>query len=863
MKLNKIAGKIPSALVIATLATSIVYAATNPGALQKEITPFLLSAKSTYDSQPSICKAADGTDWTAYVAYSFPMGDQVMVASRTKGKWSTPQPVSKEYTQIVRPTICAVGDTLWIFWTETAGKGLARVMGSRKQGDTWSAPQAINAENVAAQNQEVTTDGKNVYLTWQEFHNGQYDIMLRRCLGGNWTAPISLTNDKFDDWDPAIVRDSKGDLWVSWTSYRDGDYDLYITRADRPGSEQIRLSARGEYDLHPSLAADDKGRVWVAWDAITIPRHGWSGGSTITGANKDKYVEPENDPENPDQKALVAQIRLVCLEGGKVKQLPKASQALKPPQPYRLAHTALPKVSVSKDGTLWVGYRALMVDLSGQEKAAEKKTPAKGKAAKKQHKHRGPYWWDAFVQSFRADGWSAPQKLPVSDGTSEEVAMLATEGGLTIAYQMEHRIQNSPEYKKLMEHASAEEQADHHHDFGKVLGSNGDIFIADVSAGSTGAPAAKALVPRRMPLDKPVNKRVPREQARYETEIDGQKYQVLFGDLHKHSNISRCSSGNEPAPEDHYKYAADVCQYDFLAMSDHSEHTSDFNWWRIQKLADLYNIPGFFSVLYGYEWSASFPIGHHNVIFPSRPSPILRSNIEGTKNTKDLCDALAASGKQAIIIPHTLADPSMGTRWAYHDERFERLAEVFQACRGSYEYDGCPRQHVNATVKNSFLQDALAKDYKIGTICSSDHGWGTAYAVVYATENSRQATWQALHDRRCYGSTTYGLVLDFRVGGHFMGQEFSSDKPEEIKIYARGSAPIREIAIFSDHKLVYSQGDVKHPIGKNEVKVSWKPESLPSGTTYYYARVIQEDDEMAWSSPVWVTNRAVKVSEAK
>ena len=194
----------------------------------------------------------------------------------------------------------------------------------------------------------------------------------------------------------------------------------------------------------------------------------------------------------------------------------------------------------------------------------------------------------------------------------------------------------------------------------------------------------------------------------------------------------------------------------------------------------------------------------------------------------------------------------MGTDWSDHDGRFRRVAEIFQSCRGSYEHDGCPRQHKNATAKAGFYQVGLAKGYRMGIICSSDHGWGTAYAAVYASSNSRRDVFQAIWDRRCYGSTTYGLVVEFRADGHMMGEEFSSKAPPKISIYVRGTAPLRSIEILSQGEVVHAVGSLERPIGTRETKIDWRPTSLKPGTTYYYARVIQEDDEMAWTSPVWV-----------
>ncbi len=831
---------------------------------EAKVKPYLLTPKTTYDTQPTMCEAADGTVWTGYVGYHHPEGDAVMVVSKKDGKWSAPEQVNKTRTQIVRPTLAKLNGSVCALWTECGDK-LARIMFSERKNSGWSEPVAISDAHYAAQNQEVAVDhhGK-LAAVWQEFHEGQYDIVMRTLADGKWSDSVALTNDKYDDWDPAVVYDSKDQLWFAWTSYREGDYDLFVRRADVAGAKEVRLGARGEYDLHPSMAADADGRVWLVWDSVKVPRHGESGTMTITGANlKKRPTEKLNDPENPNQQPLIARVRMAVLDDGKFLTLPNTPKSLQPPDDYKLAHTAVPRISVDGNGTVWVAYRALIKQK--QPPATEEKPNGKGKgkgkkAGKAKEKIRGPYWWDVFVQSYRDGKWSLPEMLPSSDGNLEEVALLPAAGGLQVAYEMEHRRRLSAPFFARNPEAYKDtepEPEDHHGDFGRVYGYNGDIYYAQLPRANEGEAAAKSLVPRKI-IDTATYPRISRDEAHYQTEVHGQKYTLLWGDLHKHSNISRCSTGNEPTPDDHYKYAHDICQYDFLCMSDHAEHTTDFNWWRIQKLADLYNVPGFFSVLYGYEWTAGWPVGHHNVIWAERPAPILRHSLEGTRTTEELWATLDKIGKPALTIPHTSADPGMGTRFDNHSDKYERLIEMFQACRGSYEYDGCPRQHVNATAKNCFVQDGLDKDYHMGFICSSDHGWGTAYAVVYATENSRQAAFKGLQDRRCYASTTYGLVLDTRMGEHFMGEEFSLDKPAEISVYARGTAPIRSIEIFNDGKMVHAEGDVKNPIDKKEARLTWTPPLPTSGkTSYYYVRVIQGDDEIAWSSPFWVMPAAV------
>ena len=54
---------------------------------------------------------------------------------------------------------------------------------------------------------------------------------------------------------------------------------------------------------------------------------------------------------------------------------------------------------------------------------------------------------------------------------------------------------------------------------------------------------------------------------------------------------------------------------------------------------------------------------------------------------------LSGKRQKAISIPHTTAT-QMGTDWRYNDEQVERLVEMFQGNRDSYEYlGGPPRRH--------------------------------------------------------------------------------------------------------------------------------------------------------------------------
>ncbi len=107
----------------------------------------------------------------------------------------------------------------------------------------------------------------------------------------------------------------------------------------------------------------------------------------------------------------------------------------------------------------------------------------------------------------------------------------------------------------------------------------------------------------------------------------GEDLQIYFGDLHRHTNISRCSPTIDGCLTDAHRYALDAVEYDFLAVTDHTRDVDAFSWWRTQKAADWFHIPGRYVPIYGYERSNMTPGGgHRNVFFLNRGAEVSRSD---------------------------------------------------------------------------------------------------------------------------------------------------------------------------------------------------------------------------------------------
>jgi hypothetical protein len=184
------------------------------------------------------------------------------------------------------------------------------------------------------------------------------------------------------------------------------------------------------------------------------------------------------------------------------------------------------------------------------------------------------------------------------------------------------------------------------------------------------------------------------------------------------------------------------------------------------------------------------------------------------------------------------------------------VAEIYQGARSSYEHEGAPGSHKRRAGgaadtdyhPEGFIWKAWEKGKRIGTIASSDHGsTHVSFAFVYSEDATRAGLIEAIRKRRTYGATD-NILLDFRAGEHFMGEDFSAAKVPDFKIHARGAAPISAVSVVRNGAYVFRTAP-----NQQEVSLTYRDANAPSGSSYYYVRVEQGNGQTAWSSPVWIT----------
>jgi len=342
---------------------------------------------------------------------------------------------------------------------------------------------------------------------------------------------------------------------------------------------------------------------------------------------------------------------------------------------------------------------------------------------------------------------------------------------------------------------------------------------------------------------------------------DDRKLKIFWGDIHTHSLIS----DGQHIPDVHYKYARDIANLDFYALADHGvcvESQID-EWGMIQDYADKYYEPGRFVTFYGYEATQRKERGGHINVYFNEPDPPFIS--EYSNNSNDFFKKLA--GHNVFMIPHHIVREGVGQNWEYYGrEKIEPLCEIYSEWGSGEEpyYEKKWRSLDDETKKRGqSYQDALAKGYKLGVTGGSDnhHGdIGNPYKKgnsrqlkyrpgitgVFTEELTRDSVFNAHKKRHTYATTCSRIILYFDADGRMMGEEYTTRKNPELHIKVIGADEIERVEIVKNNVVVYTNREPGPVVSYSYIDNNFTDDS------YYYVRVIQKDDNRAWSSPIWI-----------
>ena len=115
-------------------------------------------------------------------------------------------------------------------------------------------------------------------------------------------------------------------------------------------------------------------------------------------------------------------------------------------------------------------------------------------------------------------------------------------------------------------------------------------------------------------------------------------------------------------------------------------------------------------------------------------------------------------------------------------------------------------------------------------------------------ELSRAALVEALRERRTYATTGARILVEFSVAGVPMGGVGRTEESPAVRVVAHACAPIARIDVVRDGIVAYAAEDAGL-----DARLDWGDTDASPGEHWYLAKVVQQDGETAWTSPVWIT----------
>ena len=623
----------------------------------------------------------------------------------------------------------------------------------------------------------------------------------------------SLTQDRIDGWLEERAKggyvgsfDSAGP-WLVWDEYNPTtqSFDVLVKRFGEEGAGEALVLAGGpNFQARPVARLVPDGTLWVAWE------EGPKGyGSTYRSI--DKLWNNASDDYGPLHSWRAVRLAAIGADGHAADvRVPMPSFAAAALGDGRRAGAKRlgvfyerPTLAVEQSGALVLGLR----HMHQYQLALDAPT--------KTHVERG---FAIDVLRLTGSKWSVALRLDEFQRNGNQRLVLApAEDGLRILAEAGRR-----------DRRTSREDA---HALPRVI-------QATLPSDDVGSPPEARGARTKLQV---ADERSPLVQEHETVQVGGRAYTLLFGDLHRHTDLSLCFPFYDGSLDDAYRYARGPGALDFVAITDHARDlgrgdAGGWPWQRSLAAANRHHEPGAFVAFYSYERSQSNT--DHNVI--GLRADILRPH---TPPLADFWDEW--QDEDILTIPHATGGINgrrfTGDVWQKRDDRMRPLAEVYQSYRDVDSLEELQRA-------------ALGTGQKLGLIASSDHlSTSGAYACVWAEGRpsealDREPIFDALRRRRTYGATAR-IELEVRSEGAWMGEQFDEDGPFPIAVRVTGTGPIETVTYWVNGEAVHTVAGEGHT--SLECSWSWEgPQADELG--WCLVAIEQENGDRAWASPFFV-----------
>ena len=300
----------------------------------------------------------------------------------------------------------------------------------------------------------------------------------------------------------------------------------------------------------------------------------------------------------------------------------------------------------------------------------------------------------------------------------------------------------------------------------------------------------------------------------------------FWGDLHGQSE----ETVGTLTVDEYFAFARDKALVDFAGHQGNCFQITPGVWDQIRETVRRFNEPGRFVTFLGYEWSGlTAGGGDRNVYFRGDDGPLHRASrcliAEADPDEDPECYPVEELYRRLRGRDDVLLVPHVGGRWAdldSFDPDLEPLVEIYSSW-GEFEW---------------LLKDAFDRGLKVGITCGSDDhkgrpgasypGAGTfgvqgGLLCLWASELTRESLWNALRERRCYGTTGARIALELETfSGVPMGGEERTQGLPRFRVRVEGTGDVERIELRRGVECVDSlPRGPGIPCSSDTVRIAW------------------------------------------
>ncbi len=733
--------------------------------------------------------AQDDQHWYAWLELLPGEGDVLWLGCKQGAEWINQQKLKLPPAEYAAPTLTRDGQgRTWLTYEARVGDQWDLFSVVVEDCQAVGSPQKVSDAPGSDILHKTCATSDGLWIVWQSDNGGHFDIFARQLKQDEWQPIQQVSENPHGDWHPAVAVTTNNRVCVAWDAYDGNSYNVVMRCLEKgQWNASQRLASSSRFEGRVDLAADKRGRVFAVWEAGA---ENW--GKPFRGIQ----TELVSDASGPLHRHRTLQFAVIDADGTRQKlthELPMPALEAARQRPHRPdglsesgAFYERARIAFDQAGRLWLTYRHYY-------------TPWLG-IAHRSHVEQG---WGLYARCYGEEGWSQLHQFDIGQGDGMQRLELAPAEDGVRAVWTTGRTDRLPSQRPR--------------------------GIASALVRNT------QTIDGGLPLQVDETQQPQQNQAKFaspsrpRTQVAGEEYQLVFGDLHRHTDLSLCRVPLDGTMDDAYRYATDVAQLDFLGITDHTRDIAQGDplsqlWWRSRK--EVYrrqlvqdDAMRFFP-FYAYERSHG-NTADHNVI--SLRGDMLRPFTYPVPKFWEELD------QQTITIPH---NPIRRDTWNYQSDALRPVVEIFQGCR-----DESIAEHVH---------EGLDKGYHLGFIASSDHmSTSASYAGVWVETVQREPVFRALQTRRTFAATAKIELQLTANGKHWMGEILpTSDQPVELALRVKGTAPIRTVELIVD-------GVVEKTFTPRDDSVQLTESINPLGKRYAYFHLVQRDGNEAWSSPVW------------